>query len=84
MKAMLIDGESLVAGSSNFDYLSYRIHQELIAIITIPEVVAEFAKRVMVPDLAHARSIECTASALGKQWLSWKMKLLDAAMEVLT
>jgi cardiolipin synthase A/B len=84
LKAMLIDGESLVAGSSNFDYLSYRIHQELIAIITIPEVVAEFAKRVMVPDLAHARSIECTASALGKQWLSWKMKLLDAAMEVLT
>jgi len=36
LKAMLIDGEYLIAGSSNFDYLSYRIHQELLAIITNP------------------------------------------------
>jgi cardiolipin synthase len=84
LKAMLIDGETLIAGSSNFDYLSYRIHQELLAVITIPEIVADFGQRVMVPDLANARSVECTASALSKQWLSWKMKLLDAAMEVLT
>jgi hypothetical protein len=47
-------------------------------------VVADFRRRVMVPDLANARSIECTASTFSKQWLSWKMKLLDAAMEVLT
>ena len=36
------------------------------------------------PDLARARGVECTASELSKQWLSWKMKLLDAAIEVLT
>jgi cardiolipin synthase len=84
LKAMLIDGEYLIAGSSNFDYLSYRIHQELLAVITDPEIVADFSRRVMVPDLANARSVECTASTLSKQWLSWKMKLLDAAMEVLT
>src|SRR5437879_7130995 len=84
LKAMLIDGEYLIAGSSNFDYLSYRIHQELLAVITIPEIVADFSRRVMAPDLANARSVECTASALSKQWLSWKTKLLDAAMEVLT
>ncbi|MDX6404811.1 MAG: cardiolipin synthase [Blastocatellia bacterium] len=84
LKAMLIDGEHLIAGSSNFDYLSYRIHQELIAIITSPQVVADFTRRVMAPDLANARSVKCTASTLSKQWLSWKMKLLDAAMEVLT
>ncbi len=84
LKAMLIDGEHLIAGSSNFDYLSYRIHQELLAIITSPEIVADFSQRVMTPDLANARSVECTASTLSKQWLSWKMRLLDAAMEVLT
>jgi cardiolipin synthase len=84
LKAMLIDGETLIAGSSNFDYLSYRIHQELLAVITIPRIVADFSRRVMAPDLANARSVECTASTLSKQWLSWKMKLLDAAMEVLT
>jgi len=84
LKAMLIDGECLIAGSSNFDYLSYRIHQELLAIITDPVSVSDFSRRVMAPDLANARGVECTASTLSKQWLSWKMKLLDAAMEVLT
>jgi len=84
LKAMLIDDQYLIAGSSNFDYLSYRIHQELLAVVTIPEVVADFSARVMAPDLASARSVECKASTLSKQWLSWKMKLLDAAMEVLT
>ena len=84
LKAMLIDDEKLIAGSSNFDYLSYRIHQELLAVITNPAIVADFTQRVMIPDLANARSVECSASTLSKQWLSWKMKLLDAAMEVLT
>jgi cardiolipin synthase len=84
LKAMLIDGQYLIAGSSNFDYLSYRIHQELLAVITLPEIVADFSRRVMAPDLANARSVECNASTISKQWLSWKMKLLDAAMEVLT
>ena len=84
LKAMLIDGESLIAGSSNFDYLSYRIHQELLAVITTPGIIADFTERVMAPDLANARSVECDASILSKHWLSWKMKLLDAAMEVLT
>jgi len=84
LKAMLIDGETLIAGSSNFDYLSYRIHQELLAVITNPAVVKDFSRRVMVPDLANARSVECTATTLSKQWLSLKMRLLDAAMEVLT
>ena len=84
LKAMLIDDEYLIAGSSNFDYLSYRIHQELLAVITNPEIVADFSRRVMAPDLANARSIECRASTLSKHWLGWQMRLLDAAMEVLT
>jgi len=84
LKAMLIDDQYLIAGSSNFDYLSYRVHQELLAVITIPETMADFRERVMIPDLANAHSVECKASTLSKQWLSCKMKLLDAAMEVLT
>lgn len=84
LKAMLIDDEYLIAGSSNLDYFSYRIHQELLAVITRPEVVADFRERVMIPDLASARSVECNASAASQRWLSWKVKVLDAAMEVLT
>lgn len=84
LKAMLIDDEYLIAGSSNFDYLSYRIHQELIAVISARAVIADFRERVMIPDLANSKPVQCHASTISKRWLSWKMKLLDAAMEVLT
>ena len=84
LKAMLIDNECLIAGSSNFDYLSYRVHQELIAIITAPELIADFRERVMIPDLANAVSVECNASAFGQRWLSWQTKLIDVAVTALT
>lgn len=84
LKAMLIDDEYLIAGSSNFDYLSYRIHQELIAVITQPSVIADFRERVVIADLANSKPAPCDAGAISKQWLSWKTRLLDAAIEVLT
>lgn len=84
LKAMLLDDQYLVAGSSNFDYFSYRIHQEILAVVTMPGVIAEFRRRVMVPDFANAEPVKCHASSASKQWLSWKMKLLDAAMTALT
>jgi cardiolipin synthase len=84
LKAMLIDNEHLIAGSSNFDYFSYRIHQEILAVFTDRQVISEFRERVMIPDLANARSVECKASVAGKQLLNLQMRLLDVAMEVLT
>ena len=84
LKAMLIDDEHLIAGSSNFDYFSYRIHQEILAVVTLPNVISEFCLRVMVPDFVNAESVKCRASSASKQWLSWKVKLLDAAMTILT
>ncbi len=84
LKAMLVDDVFLIAGSSNFDYFSYRIHQEILAVFTDPQLISEFRERIMIPDLANAGSVECKASIAGKQLLNWKMKLLDAAMEVLT
>lgn len=51
LKAMLIDRETLILGSSNFDIFSYRSHQELLAVITEPDVVAEFRERVMDADV---------------------------------
>ncbi|RJP80188.1 MAG: phosphatidylserine/phosphatidylglycerophosphate/cardiolipin synthase family protein [Candidatus Zixiibacteriota bacterium] len=52
LKAMLIDGDCLVAGSSNFDYLSYRTQPEIVAVVTHPGVVADFRRRVIERDLA--------------------------------
>lgn len=55
VKAMLVDGRRVVLGSSNFDYLSYRVHQEILAIVDEPGVVADFEERVAQVDLERAR-----------------------------
>jgi len=84
LKAMLIDDDYLVAGSSNFDYLSYRLYQEIIAIFTDPDLIDDFRDRVMLPDVAYATTIECHASEIGKRWLNWQTKLIDVALSALT
>jgi cardiolipin synthase len=84
LKAMLIDENYLVAGSSNFDYLSYRLYQEIIAVFTNQQLVEDFRERVMLPDLAHATAVECHASEIGKRWLDWQTKLIDVAVSALT
>ncbi len=84
LKAMLIDGEHLIAGSSNLDYLSYRIYQEIVAIVRHPEVISAFRERVMIPDLANAERVDCKAGKASKHWLSLQMKLLDAAVTIFT
>jgi cardiolipin synthase len=84
LKAMLVDDEFLIAGSSNFDYFSYRIHQEILAVFTDPSLISEFRERVMIPDLANTSRVECKASVAGKQLLSVQMRLLDAALTILT
>jgi cardiolipin synthase A/B len=84
LKAMLIDDEYLIAGSSNFDYLSYRLYQEVVGVITAPEVIAEFRERVMLPDLARSVVVNCEASAVDKSLLSVQTRLLDAALTILT
>jgi cardiolipin synthase len=51
MKALLVDGATLVVGSANFDVLSYRFQQEFMAIVTNPCVVEDFTRRVVEEDL---------------------------------
>ena len=84
LKAMLIDDEFLIAGSSNFDYLSYRLYQEVIGVTTAPLVIAQFRERVMLPDLARSIVVNCDASAVDKSLLSFQTRLLDAALTILT
>jgi cardiolipin synthase len=58
VKAMLVDGRRLVLGSSNFDYLSYRLLHEVMAIVDEPRTVADFVRRVAEVDLARCRRAE--------------------------
>lgn len=51
LKAMLIDDEKLIVGSTNFDWPTYYLLAETIAIITDPQLIAEFRERVVNPDM---------------------------------
>ena len=55
LKAMLIDQRYLIIGSSNFDYFSYKFHQEIVAILTNPELVAEYTNRVFLEDIRNSQ-----------------------------
>jgi cardiolipin synthase len=54
MKAMLIDGDLLVAGSSNFDFMSYHILEESVVLTHHRGMIDAFMERVWIPDLARA------------------------------
>ncbi|MBU8869544.1 MAG: phosphatidylserine/phosphatidylglycerophosphate/cardiolipin synthase family protein [Gemmatimonadales bacterium] len=77
LKGMLIDNESLVVGSTNYDFLSYRAHIENIAIIRDSEVVEQFKTRVIEPDLKNSRP--ATAEELNTDGSKAKisMQILD-------
>ncbi len=48
-KAALIDGEILVAGSSNFDFVSYSASAEYVAILRDTELIFQFVTEVLEP-----------------------------------
>lgn len=54
MKAALIDGEALVVGSSNFDFVSHRANAEYVATISDPALIAEAEARLFAPARALA------------------------------
>ena len=54
LKAMLIDEELLVVGSSNFDFMSYHILEELVVMTRDPRMITAFVDRVWRPDLSQA------------------------------
>ena len=54
LKGILIDGEHLVLGSSNFDFASLAAEEEFLAIVSDPAVIADFEVRVIAPGLESA------------------------------
>lgn len=71
-KAALIDGEVLVLGSSNFDFVSNRTNSEYVAIVRDAALVAAFEAEVLVPlregaaapdasDHSHWRAVRAKA-----------------------
>jgi cardiolipin synthase len=57
VKAMLIDDALLVAGSSNFDFMSYHVLEELVFMSREPAMVGPFVERVWAPGFSGATSV---------------------------
>jgi cardiolipin synthase len=57
LKAMLIDGERLIAGSSNFDFASWHVEEEYVAILDDPALAADFHAHVIVPAEVAAHPV---------------------------
>ena len=66
LKGLLIDGERLVLGSSNFDFASLAAEEEFLAIVSDRAIVADFQARVIAPALATAMLPPDPASVRGR------------------
>jgi cardiolipin synthase len=83
LKAMLVDDRYLIAGSSNFDFLSYRVYEEIVAIISEPNVIADFRERVMIPDLRDSVGVEDQVESDRWSWAGLRLKLFNKGLTVL-
>jgi cardiolipin synthase len=68
LKAMLVDDAALVIGSSNFDFLSYHVQQENMAIVRDPAVVEQYRREVLEADLARCVSPSRTINPAWQWW----------------
>ncbi len=64
MKAMLIDGQVMVAGSSNFDFMSFNILEELVVMTRDRGMIEAFQDRVWKPDVLGSR-VASVRSSIG-------------------
>ena len=83
LKAMLIDDRYLIAGSSNFDILSYRLYEEIVAIFSDEDVIAQFRERVMIPDLAASLGVEEQFNGTRSVWDTVRVKAFNTGLSVL-
>ena len=54
LKGMLLDGSTLILGSSNFDFVSYHAEEEFVAVVSDPALAEDFRRRVIDPALEDA------------------------------
>ena len=64
LKAILVDERTLIMGSSNFDFVSYLLEQEIIAILNNQDLVADFKKRILLPDIVNSQQMKIPSSTM--------------------
>jgi len=83
LKAALIDGKTLLAGSSNFDFASVAFEEEVMMAITDSEVVAEFIRCVAQPMLAGSTPAHGPAR-FSDTLASVPIRLISGALRILS
>ncbi|WP_424962251.1 phospholipase D-like domain-containing protein [Ekhidna sp.] len=74
MKAILIDDEKLIFGSSNYDLVSYYFEQEVVFVTEDKELIKDFKQKVLV-DVGEF--IAESVSAFGKRKADFLMGMLN-------
>ena len=54
IKAVLVDGQQLMLGSCNFDFVAYDLQQEILLCTDDPALVEQFRRRVLAPMLRES------------------------------
>lgn len=67
-KAALIDGEALVVGSSNFDFVSYRANAEYVSVLRDAALIEEFREHVLFPLQAGSTAPLATDRSAFRSW----------------
>ncbi len=67
-KALLIDGETLVLGSSNFNFASHRTSSDIVAIVRNEALIADFEARLLGPARAASFGIGDACIPAWRQW----------------
>jgi cardiolipin synthase len=80
----LVDDRSLIMGSSNFEFFSHALYQEIVAIIHNPGIIAEFKQKVMIPDLEKSIPPERTVCPVRGYVRSLRFRLLANLSRKLT
>lgn len=79
MKAALVDDHRLVLGSSNFDFVSYRIEPEIVVVVSAPDVIASFREQVLDRDLPGCTALDHRPSTARGIASLFALKAADAA-----
>ncbi len=77
LKAVLIDDEKLIVGSSNFDFVSYRCLQEVVVVVHDAETIARFDERVFRPDWQTSLPVEGTPASITGPLCYLYLKVVD-------
>ena len=80
VKAALVDGETVVAGSSNFDFVGYRVSAEYYAVLRDAGIVGDFERLLFAP--ARESSGDPLPQDFSR-WRSWRASVALRAADVL-